>query len=182
LSLEGLRGVGKSTVAPLLARELGGQLVPTVPSSYDAVRHTVDKTENLEARMCLFLSALFDAADHIQHLLDQGAIVVVESYFARCLATHTGMGARLKIVLPTHVPQPAYYRLTCSEAERRRRLSVRVKPSTRWDALAENSRERIEHAYDSFSMTAIDTTAKTPQQVVQAICDIIGEDAGDEDT
>ncbi|WP_263166412.1 hypothetical protein [Streptomyces sp. SCSIO ZS0520] len=181
LALEGLRGVGKSTVAPLVAAALGAELVPTVPPPYAAARRHVDGRENPEARMCLYLAALFDAAERIRQLGCEGRSVVVESYFARCFATHLGMGARLHVVLPPRLPAPLSFRLLCSEPERQRRLLTRVKATTHWDALAESSASRISAVYDHFPMAPIDTTDHTPQQVAETICDRLREDTADAD-
>ncbi|MER8185657.1 hypothetical protein [Kitasatospora sp. NPDC094015] len=168
-SLEGLRGTGKSTVAPMLAAAREAVLVPTVPDFYQPLRREVDKRENVEARMCFYLSALFTAADQIQRCLDAGIPVVVESYFARCLANHQALGSRLGVALPADLPQPVTYQLVCAEDERRRRLAARDKPLSRWDALGEKSSALITDAYAEFPMQPVDTTGLAPHQVVQAI-------------
>ncbi|MEU6363879.1 hypothetical protein [Streptomyces albidoflavus] len=82
-SLEGLRGTGKSTIAPMLAAARRAVLVPTVPLFYQPLRREVDRRANTEARMCFYLSALFTVTDEIRRLLAEGTSVVVESYFAR---------------------------------------------------------------------------------------------------
>ncbi|CAM5730018.1 hypothetical protein SANTM175S_10592 [Streptomyces antimycoticus] len=107
-SLEGLRGTGKSTVAPLLAAARSAVHVPTVPLCYQPLRRQVDTQGSVEARMCFYLSALFTAADEIQNYLADGVPVVVESYFARCLATHRAFGTRLGVTLPRCLPQPMH--------------------------------------------------------------------------
>ncbi|MGW2561757.1 hypothetical protein ACWCXB_21375 [Streptomyces sp. NPDC001514] len=168
-SLEGLRGTGKSTIAPMLAAARGAVLVPTVPLFYQPLRRQVDLRENVEARMCFYLSALFTAADEIHRYLAVGIPVVVESYFARCLATHRAFGARLGVTLPPDLRQPVTYQLVCTEDERRRRLAGRIKPVSRWDALGEEATGRITDAYAQFPMHRVDTTGLSPDQVVQAI-------------
>ncbi|MFM9608064.1 AAA family ATPase [Streptomyces niveiscabiei] len=170
-ALEGLRGSGKSTVAPLLAAVRGAVLVPTVPVLYQSLRRQVDLRSNVEARLCFYLSALFTAAEEIRGHLAAGTPVVVESYFARCLANHDALGARLGIALPSGLPQPITYYLSCAEDERQRRLARRAKPTTRWDALSEEVPDRITAAYARFPMFRIDTTDRDPKQVVQAITD-----------
>jgi predicted kinase len=80
-SLEGLRGTGKSTVAPLLAAARGAVVVLAVPPSYQPLRREIDRRENAEARLCFYLSALFTATDEIQRHLSAGVPVVVERYF-----------------------------------------------------------------------------------------------------
>lgn len=168
-SLEGLRGTGKSTVAPMLAAARGAVLVPTVPLFYQPLRRQIDLRDNVEARMCFYLSALFTAADEIHRYLAAGIPVVVESYFARCLATHRAYGARLGVRLPPDLPQPVIYQLVCTESERRRRLAGRIKPVSRWDALGEEAADRITDAYAEFPMRPVDTTGLSPDQVVDAI-------------
>ncbi|WP_413100123.1 AAA family ATPase [Streptomyces sp. Inha503] len=170
-SLEGLRGAGKSTIAPLLAAARGAVLVATVPPFYQPLRRQVDMRENVEARMCFYLSALFTAADEIKRNLAAGTPVVVESYFARCLATHHAFGTQLGVTLPPSLPQPATYQLVCTEGERRRRLAERSKPVSRWDVLGEEVADRITDAYAQFPMHQVDTTGLSPDQVVQAILD-----------
>ncbi|MFF9429024.1 hypothetical protein [Streptomyces sp. NPDC014746] len=168
-ALEGLRGSGKSTVAPLLAAARGAVLVPTVPLFYQPLRRQVDLRESVDARLCFYLSALFTAAEEIRGHLAAGNPVVVESYFTRCLANHHVFGARLGVTLPPDLPQPTTYHLLCAEDERQRRLSQRVKPTSWWDALSEQASDRISTAYAQFAMHRIDTTGSAPEQVVQTI-------------
>ncbi|MFF5280090.1 hypothetical protein [Streptomyces sp. NPDC013171] len=168
-ALEGLRGSGKSIVAPLLAAARGAVLVPTVPLFYQSLRRQVDLRESVEARLCFYLSALFTAAEEIRDHLAAGTPVVVESYFARCLANHHAFGARLGVTLPPDLPQPTTYHLLCTEDERQRRLAQRIKPMSRWDALSEEATGRISTAYNQFPMHRIDTTSRSPEQIVQMI-------------
>ncbi|WP_437029807.1 AAA family ATPase [Streptomyces sp. enrichment culture] len=168
-SLEGLRGTGKSTIAPMLAAAREAVLVPTVPALYQPLRHEVDKRTNVDARMCLYLSALFTAADEIQHHLEDGVPVVVESYFARCLASHRALGARLGVTLPAWLPKPVAYHLVCADDERRRRLAARNKPTSRWDALVETVTDHVMDAYAAFPMHRIDTTGLSPGEVLRVI-------------
>jgi predicted kinase len=107
-SLEGLRGTGKSTLAPLLATARGAVLVPTVPPYYQPLRSEIDRRGNIEARLSFYLSALFMATDEIQRRLSAGTPVVVESYFARCLASHQALGAHTGITLPPGLPCPRH--------------------------------------------------------------------------
>jgi dTMP kinase len=167
-SIEGLPGTGKSTIAPLLAEARQAVLVPTVPPSYQALRRELDLYENVDARMCFFLSALFTTTDQIRRYLDAGIPVVVESYFARCLTTHRVFGARAEVILPLDLPQPVMYQLVCDPTERHGRLAARDKP-TRWDALGERHADRLADAYLQFPVHQIDTADRTPQQVVQTI-------------
>ncbi|WP_328916910.1 MULTISPECIES: AAA family ATPase [unclassified Streptomyces] len=171
-SLEGLRGTGKSTVAPLLAVARGAVLVPTVPTIYQPVRREVDVRDNVEARMAFYLSALFTATDDIRRHLSAGTPVVVDSYFARCLANHRAFGSRLRVTLPPDLPQPVTYHLVCGREERQRRLAARRKPVSRWDELAEDTSGHITNEYALFPMYRVDTTERSPEQVVTTILTI----------
>jgi thymidylate kinase len=167
--LEGLQGCGKSTIAPLLAAARGAILVPTVPDFYQSLRREVDWRSNVEARMALYLSALFTATDEIVRHLSSGTSVVVESYFARCLATHRALGAQLAVELPPNLPQPVTYQLLCAEGERQRRLAARNKTTSHWGTRSEDVAQAITDAYANFSMHQVDTTNLRPDQVVDDI-------------
>ncbi|MGV9424442.1 AAA family ATPase [Streptomyces sp. NPDC003656] len=168
-SLEGLRGTGKSTIAPMLAAARQAVLVPTVPALYQPLRREVDKRANLDARMCLYLSALFTAAGEIRRHLEGGVPVVVESYFARCLTSHRALGARLGVTLPDWLPRPVTYQLVCADDERRHRIAARNKPTSRWDTLLETLTGQVTDAYASFPMHRIDTTGLSPEEVLRVI-------------
>ncbi|MFD9866870.1 hypothetical protein ACFXI8_03695 [Streptomyces niveus] len=168
-SLEGLRGTGKSTLAPMLAATRGAVLVPTVPPAYRALRRELDRQGNVEARMSFYLSALFTAAEQIRHYLSAGVPVVVESYFARCLANHRAFGTGLDVSLPPGLPRPVTYYLVCAEAERHSRLATRDKPVSRWDALAEVVADQITDAYTSFPMRRVNTTGLKPDEVLRRV-------------
>ncbi|WP_173476332.1 AAA family ATPase [Streptomyces sp. 150FB] len=168
-SLEGLRGTGKSTIAPMLAASRDAVLVPTMPPLYEPLRREMDTRANVDARMCFYLSALLTAVDQIRSHLIAGNPVVVESYFARCFANHRAFGAGIDVELPAEVPQPTTYYLVCAENERRRRLAHRNKPVSRWDVLAEDAAEQITRAYAQFPMHRVDTTGLTPGEVCRTI-------------
>jgi broad-specificity NMP kinase len=167
--IEGLPGTGKSTVAPLLAEARQAVLVSTVPPFYQQLRRELDLYDNADARMCFFLSALFTATDQIRRYLDAGIAVVVESYFARCLTTHQVFGAQVEVALPDDLPKPVIYQLVCLPHERLRRMAERDKDMTRWDTLAAERADQLADAYRRFGTHQVDTTNRTPEQVVHAI-------------
>ena len=163
-SLEGIRGTGKTTLAPLLAAARSAILVPTVPPCYQPLRQEIDRCSNVEARLCFYLSALFMATDEIQRHLSAGTPVVVESYFARCLASHEALGARTTVMLPPGLPHPTVYQLVCGEQERKRRLATARQA---WLPLGRSrgaprdpNRQRIR----PFPALKVDTTGLTPDK------------------
>jgi hypothetical protein len=153
----------------MLAATRQAVLVPTVPVQYQALRQEVDERANVDARMCFYLSALFTAAEEIQRHLEDGVPVVVESYFARCLASHRALGAQLGVTLPDWLPTPIAYQLVCAGDERRRRIAARDKPTSRWDSLFETVTDQVTDTYASFPMHRIDTTGLSPEEVLRVI-------------
>ncbi|MFJ8793072.1 hypothetical protein [Streptomyces sp. NPDC102462] len=153
----------------MLAAARQAVLVPTVPTLYQPLRQEVDKRTNADARMCLYLASLFTAAEEIQRNLEGGVSVVVESYFARCLASHRALGAQLGVTLPAWLPTPVTYQLVCADEERRRRITARNKPTSRWDSLLETVTDQVTDDYASFPMHRIDTTGLSPEEVLRVI-------------
>lgn len=174
VALEGLRGCGKSTIAPLLARRLDARHLATLPSEYDAPRALLDtSSRNPHARGYLFLSGMLVTADRARELLASGTSVIVDSFFARTLATHRAYGADIDFAPPVEWPAPVMILLECAPEERLRRLQARTKTATWWDELAEIRAERIEQEYRSFSAHRVDTTGCRPEQTVEEILPIL---------
>jgi thymidylate kinase len=175
VALEGLRGCGKSTVAPLLATALGARQMPTFPAELSDARDYLDwQSRNADARAHLFTAALLVTAERIRETLDAGTSVVIDSFLQRTLATHKAFGATLQPALPEDLPVPLTFRLECTAAERQARLRHRCKQATWWDALADMRAGQIEEQYSRFPSHRIETTGQSPEQTAAAIASIIG--------
>jgi thymidylate kinase len=172
ITLEGLSGVGKSTVATILAPQLTAVCLDTIPSHFTSVRHAICEHDSIDARFAFFLTAIVAAAQQINIALEQGTTVVCESYVHRTIAFHRGMGTILKIDVPPDLPKPDYiFYLSCEEPERQRRLAHRDKIATKWDRLAEASISQIVQEYARFQMITVDVTLLSPEYVVNAIAE-----------
>jgi thymidylate kinase len=172
--LEGLRGCGKSTVAPLLARALGAVQVPTFPAEFGQARAFLDwHSRNADARAHLFIAALLVTADRAKALLDTGTPVVIDSFAQRTLAMHRAFGATLDWEPPASMPVPVTFLLTCSPAERQRRLLTRAKPATRWDELADRLADKIQRQYARFLSHSIDTSGHRPEETAAEIASLV---------
>lgn len=174
VTLEGLRGCGKSTIAPLLASRLNARHLSALPNEYNAPRAMLDTaSRNPHARAHLFLSAVLATADLTRELLAAGTSVVVDSFFARTLATHRAYGAEIDFVPPVEWPASVMILLECSPEERLRRLQSRTKTDTWWDELAEVRSELIEQEYRKFPAHRVDTTGRRPEQTVEELLPIL---------
>jgi thymidylate kinase len=178
VALEGLSGCGKTTVARELAPRLDAQLLPTVPIAYSEARRLLDTSDNVDARFCLFMSAMLFTSREIERTRMTGRNAVLESYLFRTIAFHRGMGSVVDISLPPHVAMPDLtVLLTCDERERQVRLALRGDRKHDWDRLAEDCRNAILSQYDAFPMLRVDTTGLTPSQTAQQIaglCNSVG--------
>jgi thymidylate kinase len=170
VALEGLRGCGKSTVAPLLARSLQAELVPTFPAEYRQARAFLDwHSRNVDARAHLFASALMITAERVRAVMESGRSVVIDSYLQRTVATHLAYGSTVDLARSARIPIPITFRLECAPTARAARLNARDKPTTWWDELADQRADRIEREYASWPAHRIDTTDRTPAQTVAEI-------------
>jgi len=181
ITLEGLHGVGKSTVADMLADRLqGAVLVPTIPRELQTARRFVDNSADVNARYLFYLSAVSIAADQVRALGEAGRIVIAESFIHRTVAFHAGMGASALVDLPSlRVPTPDLnFYLHCDDTVRRQRLLGRNASTNRWRTLAEMRAPDIAHAYAAFPLIRVDTTEMTCEQVCEFILSRMGPDAG----
>ena len=171
--LEGLAGVGKTTIAPLLAAKLDADLVDTQLPELTQARRYADGQRSVHVRLHFWMTANYAVSEVVQRSLRAGRDVVIESYFYRTLATHAAMGARQlppvdwdRAVMPDLAIE-----LTLHEPLRQRRLAER-EPSGRsyyWQELAERGLATLREVYDSFNLSPIDTTGLMPAQVVNQI-------------
>ncbi len=86
--VEGLDGVGKSTVADLLATSLKAELLTTPPKELSAVRDTIDSNlaDIYPARFYYYASTVLRASVRAQELLLGGRSDVMDRYLASTIA------------------------------------------------------------------------------------------------
>lgn len=170
IALEGLRGCGKSTIAPLLADKLGAQHVPTIPAEYSQARTFLDHhSRNVDARAHLFASALLITAERVRALLEADTSVVIDSYVQRTIATHRAYGTVIDLTPSAALPCAITFRLECSAAVQATRLRQRQKAGTWWDELADQLATRIEDEYSKFPSYRINTTDQQPHETIASI-------------
>lgn len=169
IALEGLSGTGKTTVHKLLSEAIGAISAPSVPAEYAELRACFARREDLDSRFLYFLSAITRASQQIHDQLDAGYHVVVESYLARAVAFHRGMGSRIQVELPDLLQPDVTFQLYCENGERRRRIRDRGIFAPPWDVLAEANAAAITAEYCRFPRHDLDTTSLAPPEVVKAL-------------
>lgn len=172
VSLEGLSGVGKSTISRMLAETMCAELVGTIPYTFSDLRKVLDRSNmtSIHARFLFYLAAVLEGEKSIRTILQSGKNVVVESYLYRTIAFHRGMGSDIDISIPESILLPdVIFHLVCEEGERQQRRRMRQKQETYWDRLAEQNTKNILREYHRFQMKVIDTTYLEPEVVVNEI-------------
>ena len=169
ISLEGLSGVGKTETAELLASVNSCEFVH-LTTDYASTKELMTRAEDVDARLCLFISAMLHKSVRIQDRLNQGISVVVDGFIARTLAYHKGMGADLSISFGSSTRYPDHsFMLTCDEETRRRRVSSRNRPKTIWDEIELRNIDRVRELYEQNNFPRIDTTNKSKGEVASEV-------------
>lgn len=152
IALEGLSGVGKTTLAPLVARELDAEQLDAIPHDMARHRRIADATHDPTQRHLFYLWALATACERaLKKNRASNKLWVIESFVGRTTAYHTGMGSTLSVDLWSMVPRPALSILvTCDEQVRRERIARRPWQSY-WQTRSEGVIDRIRDAYRPFA-------------------------------
>ncbi|MEV6448485.1 hypothetical protein [Amycolatopsis sp. NPDC051716] len=180
IALEGLSGVGKSTLAPLVAQRIGAELLPAIPMDLDAQRKQADASENVTARHVFYLWAIATACQRARESAT-GALWLVESYIGRAMAYHLGMGSSLQLAPWTLAPKPQVsVMITCNEQVRLQRISARGEP-TYWRRRSESSIESIRDAYNEYADLSVPNDNTSPdcaaEQIARAVRAMLNEGA-----
>lgn len=171
--LEGLSCTGKSTIAPLLAQTVGADFFDTPVSELKQLRQSFDDDCSVNARAHFWMMANYLVSEHVRQSLNDGRSVVLESYFYRTIATHTALGVHpVPVVNWEQAVEPhAVALLQLDEGVRQQRLRERAAQAgtTYWHQREEANVTKTVQTYESFGLSAVDTTLRTPAQVVAGL-------------
>lgn len=173
IALEGLSGTGKTETAKKLASVLGGRFI-RLTAGYEQPRSVLTHFDFVDARKCLFVSAMMCASVRIARELANGVSVVVDGYLPRTLAYHDGMGSVTTINTKGAILNPDYtFMLVCDSATRSNRIAKRARERTIWDEIEARNIEAIEQKYLSYNFPEIDTSKSSIEEVVFRIHSMI---------
>ena len=142
--VEGLTGVGKTTLVKEIVNKLELEHVLTPEEYKPALAILENDPLALEARHALFFSEYCLAARKINELLDDGKMVIVDSWVFRTQATHLALGSTLQLKIPAWFPQPdVKILLHCDEQTRLQRIGDRGHKSGFWKSRCEDYTEEI---------------------------------------
>ena len=175
ISLEGVDGTGKTSVAKILAADGTFQYYKSPNGAFSQLRAEVDFHAMPIERYCFYrLATQFDSS-RIAEMLTSGP-VVCDRYIASTAAYHFAMDARIKNIHTTeNILQPDYSFLLGSRPEiRDKRLCERaVKLS---DAKIEKDStflDRVAEIFMSFGLIYLDTSDTTAEETASTIRQIV---------
>lgn len=174
--LEGIDGAGKTTLADILAKELGFESYATPPASFRLRRDQVDRFGSPEEKFQFFLEGVEVASNEIWDMLAQGRSVICDRYWMTTLVYHQILGVKVadEDFVNLLVPDLTILLLVSAD-EQMRRLSAR--------GFSVNDRQMlgkynlISQAYKRlfaggrFPNTAVNTDNLVPSEVAKLVSD-----------
>ena len=175
ISLEGVDGVGKTTVAKILSKDGSFQYYKSPSGPFAQLRKEVDEHATPLERYCFYrLATQFDSSE-ISRLLLKGS-VVCDRYIASTFAYHVAMDARLNIIhQEMGLVKPHFAFMLGARSEvRDKRILERVKVSS--DISLERNSEfldKVSEVFISLNLIQIDTSDINARKVALIIRNIV---------
>jgi thymidylate kinase len=175
ISLDGVDGVGKTTVAKLFTADESFQYHKSPAGPFAQLRKEVDAHASPLERYCFYrLATQFDSAQIIRLL--ETSSVVCDRYIASTAAYHIAMDARIRVIHnDTGLLKPHFAFLLGARSEIcDKRILERAKVLSD-EKLEGNSilLDRVAEIFMSFGLIYIDTSDITAEEVATAIKHII---------
>lgn len=179
VTIEGVDGTGKSTVAKMLAELIGAAHIITPSPSLHKQRELVEKTNDRAQKFDFYTRAIIQQQEEIKYLLTKSNVVCdryIHSTFAYQWPTDKTMPSQIngffkEIELPNYS-----FLLTVNEKSRAVRIKNREE-TTGIINTADHRHDIIDMARDRFmkmkELTQVDTSEKTPEEVCHFILRLI---------
>ncbi|AWY01096.1 hypothetical protein A8139_14740 [Marinomonas primoryensis] len=160
--IEGLDGVGKSTIAKALSTRLNADFLSTPDPSLREARKIIDKEydDTPLARQLFYTSSVVHLSEKIKHLKEQGKVAVVDRYWLSTQVYHSwkcgGLHFQLSEVV-NQIQQPDFtVYLTLPLSIRNARLQSREDNSIEDELTLSKDTDRwLDSAYQLFKTTKI---------------------------
>lgn len=172
--IEGVDGVGKTTITKLLCLKLGAQLFKSPQEPFEKMRVYYDNHHSHLARYLFYISTLVAASRDINEKLESGDLVC-DRYLVSTLAYHDILGVDTTVVDidKLGLPEPTYsFCLTAKEYIRNERRRIRGDDLSQVDNNGLDYPDylnKVSQRIISFCDYVIDTSFKSPPVVVSEI-------------
>lgn len=175
VTIDGVDGVGKTTVAQLLVSGCGFKYYKSPGGPFAKLRHEVDNHVNPIARYCFYHLATQHDSNEIRRLLETTS-VVCDRYIASTMAYHVALDDRiLSIHDDMRLLKPDFSFLLGVDTETRDR---RIRERT--DVLSDTKLEadsafldKVSEVFNSLDLISIDTRDISPAEVAAKIKEVI---------
>ena len=170
--VEGLDGVGKTTLAKFLQDKLGYIYMYSLPQRFIDLRHELLASANGHVQFLYYLSGVVAVQDELREHLKQGNRVVMDRYIYTTLAYHQALRVDTTFVslekLPIIWPDRCIL-LIASEETRLERLYRRKGGVESKDINAEFTRLAQEALFTMLSSSVVDTDKKSAHDVFEEV-------------
>jgi len=172
--LEGLNGVGKTTIGTKICERLGGDLVKTPSSLFSESRLKVDESADLLARFLFYIAGTYQASiDVINNT--KSSLVVFDRYFYSTLCSHRALGLQVEIPKFVVFPKPDHvFLIVCGQTERIKRMTNRGMSINDQRERCGNVEAKTLSEFRSFGMIEVDNSTNCPNIAINNVLSIIG--------
>lgn len=169
ITLDGVDGVGKTTVSRLLAEELGGVYYKSPSVEFLEMRHKLEEPVNIFGRYCFYRLAVQKDSQNIQTLLNSN-VVICDRYIASTFAYHFVMDNDIKIIHnEIGLLQPDFAFLLTANSNTRNQRILKRNESKNWIENNSILLDNIQDVFLSLGLIEIITDNLTPNQIVNNI-------------
>ena len=181
--IEGLDGVGKSTITKALAKELDAVMLATPGDKFTEIRSQLELIyhDNMQARQLFYMSTVVSISEQVRELINKGKNVIVDRYWLSTQVYHQWKSENNHFELTDVeksilVPDVTLY-LQLPLEQRKKRLFSR-KTNTVEDNLTviETADIELSHLYSQYIGTSIAghwvsvNTDATVDEIIENIC------------
>lgn len=182
ISIDGVDGVGKTTVAKILATDSSFQYHKSPDGPFAQLRKEIDAHATPVERYCFYRVAIQNDSNQIAQLLETVS-VVCDRYVASTIAYHVALDARISTIHNSGgLLEPDFAFLLGAHSDVRNRRILKRKKIFSDRRLESNSEllDRIAGIFMSLGLIYIDTNHMTAEEVAMKIRSIIKQVQGDE--
>ncbi|MEK7478263.1 MAG: AAA family ATPase [Patescibacteria group bacterium] len=173
--LEGLNGVGKTTISKLLVERLNGIYITTPSSIFQTGRVLVDKSADPIARFLFYLAGVYQTSIEIAEIIGSGQTIVCDRYYHSTVCSNRAAGLDVEIPQFVNLIQPDFtFLVTCEQNIRLSRLSKRGMGINDIRERKDDIEQRTVEEFRKFRLIEVDNTISSPIVAVEAIIKIIG--------
>jgi thymidylate kinase len=174
ISIEGLSGSGKTTIAKSVARLIGAKYYRTPSLIFASIRRLVDAKASPLARHLYYYAAIAQASDDIALILKTKP-VVCDKYFSTVVAYSRAFGVKVNVPPIYNIRLPDYtFLLIVPERLRHQRIARRGKVTSKHAAFLRMEIDlNVMKHFERLDLTAINNAAEGASKACDMILDCI---------